>query len=101
MSIQPSLFADDSFREDCRLSTVPAELLELGYCYHCHHIAKLSGGLCSDCADPIKEDDEEDVSLPKVKVPRSREAGREKLRTGLDAGLRTEPTPGPESLSRA
>ena len=52
---------DEDFIEDCRMSAVPDHLLELGCCIGCKHLAKLSGGYCGDCADPIldKEDDTE------------------------------------------
>lgn len=58
MSCQASLRFDEDFIEDCKQSTVPDVLLELGRCYHCNRLAKLSGGLCADCADPLPEDEE-------------------------------------------
>jgi predicted amidophosphoribosyltransferase len=59
MSLQHALRFDEDFIEDCRQSTIPDDVLELGRCYHCQHIAKLSGGLCSDCADPLPDDEED------------------------------------------
>ncbi len=57
MSHQQLLF-DEDFREDCRMSTVPDHLLMLGQCADCGHLAKLSGGLCANCADPLPEEEE-------------------------------------------
>ncbi len=53
----PALLADEDFIEDCRMSTIPDELLELDRCIGCGHLAKLSGGYCAGCADPIDEEE--------------------------------------------
>ncbi len=77
------LLLDEDFIEDCRQSALPDEVSELGRCPDCGRLAKLSGGYCADCAEPIKEDDDEDATVM-AKVPRSREAGKgKKLKTGL------------------
>lgn len=51
---------DEDFISDARSSNIPDE--PMARCYGCHHIClktELSGGLCSACADPIKEEDDE------------------------------------------
>lgn len=53
----PALLADEDFREDCRMSTIPDYLLVLSRCADCGRLAKLSGGLCANCADPIDEEE--------------------------------------------
>lgn len=81
-----TLLFDEDFIADCREAALPDGADEMVRCYGCKKIwpaSEISGGLCGECADPIKEDDDEDVNLPKAKGPRSAKAGEEKLGTGL------------------
>lgn len=64
MSTQRALMFDEDFIADARSSKLPDE--PMARCYGCHHIClktELSGGLCSDCADPIDEEDDEEILL--------------------------------------
>jgi len=59
------LLLDEDFIEDCRQSALPDEVLELGRCPDCGRLAKLSGGYCADCAEPIA-DEEDEAKAPAV-----------------------------------
>ncbi|MEN6560893.1 MAG: hypothetical protein ABFD52_08980 [Acidobacteriota bacterium] len=76
---------DEDFIEDCRMAEIPDDILELGRCCGCGHLAELNGGYCADCAEPIKEDDDEDTTVM-AKVPRFARAGKEKTHDRPEAG---------------
>jgi hypothetical protein len=57
------------------MSAVPDHLLELGHCYDCHHLAKLSGGLCEECADPLPDEDDDEAKAPAVTSSRVIQTG--------------------------
>ncbi len=64
MNIQRALMFDEDFRADALSAKIPDE--PMARCYGCHHIfpvADLSGGFCGDCADPLEEEDDEEILL--------------------------------------